>query len=83
VWVPTVSGVDVSVIYSDVDLMQLQVRASNRAFAAEVDTYVGHDAFAAAADQLKGFPLDVDDSRRLEIGPNVSLSFSTVDEDAC
>lgn len=79
VWVPQSSGIAVSVIYSDLHLMQIRMRASNRFFAAEVDTYLTHDACAKVGDQLKGFPLSSDDVRRVEIGPKIILSFSTLD----
>ena len=59
--------------------MQLQIRASNRAFSAEVDTYANHDACAAVADQLKGFPVGPGDLRKVEIGANISLTFTAVD----
>lgn len=59
--------------------MQLQIRASNRTFVAEVDTYVNHDACAKAAEQLNGFPISADDVRRIEIAPKISLTFSTID----
>lgn len=78
-WVPNVSGIVVSVIFSDLHLMQLQIRAANGAFAAEVDTYVSHDAFATVATRLKGFPVSPDETRRIEIVPKISLTISTVD----
>lgn len=73
------AGIDISVIYSDLHLMQIRMRASNRVFAAEVDTYLSHGAFATAADELRGFPKNADDVRHIEIGGKIFLKFSTVD----
>jgi hypothetical protein len=74
------TGIVVSVIYSDLHLMQLQVRASNHGFAAEVDTYVSHEEFSDVENQLKGFPDDSDDFREIGIGSKISLRLSTVDD---
>ena len=72
-------GIEIAIIYSDIHLVEIQISASNRAFAGQVTTYVGKEHLAMMAEQLKGFPSEPRDTRHLEVGPLNSFSFSTVD----
>lgn len=72
-------GIQITVIYTDQHLLQVEVKASSLAFAACVDTYVDHFRLKAVAEELRGFPRDPTDSRRVELTENVSFSFSVLD----
>lgn len=74
------SGIEIAVVYTDVDLMELQIRASNVAFAGQVNTYVNHDDTGRFSEKLKGFPVSLGDVRRIELGANAMFVFSMIDE---
>lgn len=73
------SGIEISIVYTHVHLIELQISASNVAFAAQVNTYVNHEVPTRFAKELKGFPAGVDDVRRIEVGANTNFTFSMVD----
>lgn len=73
------TGIEITVVYTDIHLMELQISASNVAFAGQVNAYVNHSDTATLSDALKGFPSGIGDVRRFELGSNASFVFSTVD----
>lgn len=74
------SGIEIAVVYTDVHLMELQISASNTAFTGQVNTYVNHSDTAKFSKALKGFPSNVGDVRRMELGANATFVFSTIDD---
>jgi hypothetical protein len=74
------TGIEIAVVYTDVHLMELQISASNVAFAGQVNTYVDHSGAAKFSEGLKGFPSKIGDVRRLELGANARFVFSTADD---
>ncbi len=74
------AGIEIVVVYSDVHLMEVQISAANTAFAGQVNTYVNHDAAEKFSVALSGFPANVDDVRRMELGANAKFAFSMIDD---
>lgn len=80
-------GIAVIYEWSDQDIIQVTVYASNGAFCGTSDVYVGHGQLSAMATELAGFPLDVNDKRSFTLGTfdpkcaggGVSMSFKCTD----
>jgi len=64
----TKPGIEISVIYNDVHLVELRVRASNGIFSGQADAYGNHGELAELANTLMGFPGSTTDVRIFEIG---------------
>lgn len=62
------TGIKFEVIWTDDDVVEVRVHASNGRFAGTADCYGGHDAISRLADAVRGFPTSSDDRRELEIG---------------
>lgn len=81
--------VGIAIIYewSDEDVIEITVYASNGAFCGTASLYVGHGRLSAMATQLAGFPRDVNDERSITLGTfdpkcaggGVSMSFKCTD----
>src|SRR5262245_7866284 len=68
-------GVEVSVVWSDQDLIEVEFRASNGRFAGVVNVYADHDALSRFTKELRGFPASVADRRPYQFG-NFDPSFA-------
>ncbi|MEZ5990062.1 MAG: hypothetical protein R3F30_13220 [Planctomycetota bacterium] len=62
------TGVKFEIIWSDDDLVEVRVHASNGRFAGTVDCYGGHDEIPRIIEAVRGFPTSSEDRRELEIG---------------
>jgi hypothetical protein len=62
------SGLSLSVVWFDDDVVELSIWASNGHFSGTVGLYDGHDVFARICDTVRGFPTSSQDRRELEIG---------------
>lgn len=62
------TGVDVSVLWADNDVVELRFSASNGRFSGVADLYVDHDALPRLAKTLRGFPALASDRRVYEFG---------------
>jgi len=61
-------GVQISVIYTDEHLIELQVVASNGVFVGQSDVYADAKALVEFAGVLRGFPESRGDTREFELG---------------
>jgi len=61
-------GIECSVRWSDNDLFELRISASNGAFAGTAEVYVAIGGLASAAARLEGFPRSPADARDLVFG---------------
>lgn len=62
------SGIKVSVLWLDDELVELSISASNRRISGEVSAYADLDVFSRIAAALAGFPANAADVRQFEIG---------------
>lgn len=62
------AGLQISVVYTDEDLVELRVTASNGVFAGQVDVYADFDALTELAEVLRDFPGGRSDERAFEVG---------------
>jgi hypothetical protein len=62
------SGLMIEAVYSDPDLVEVVVSASNRWFAGASTFYSGEEELRAAAATLKGFPSNTKDTRVVRLG---------------
>jgi hypothetical protein len=66
-----VHGIQLQVIWTDEDLVELRVHAANGSFAGTVDVYSWDEQIAKAAPSLAGFPTRSGDEREIEFGTGV------------
>jgi hypothetical protein len=62
------AGIAVTYEWGDQDVIEVTVYASNGAFCGTSRLYVGHGRLSAMANELAGFPLDVNDERSITLG---------------
>ncbi|MGD0304824.1 MAG: hypothetical protein ABSC71_08355 [Candidatus Acidiferrales bacterium] len=60
---PPFLGLEIAVLSSDLDVVELRVAAWNGAFAGLLRLYVGHGYLDELADQIAGFPTGLGDER--------------------
>ena len=58
----------IEVLYSDNDVVEMRVSASNGTFSAAADVYAGYEAAANLAKEFTGFPESNKDVRSYELG---------------
>jgi hypothetical protein len=83
----TQAGIAVTYEWSDQDVIEVTVFASNGAFCGTSRLYVGHGRLSAMATELAGFPLNVNDERSITLGTfdpkcaggGVTMSFKCTD----
>jgi len=61
-------GIEVSVVWFDDDVVELQVRAGNGRFSGETRGYASPSAAADFAAAIRGFPSSASDQRSFELG---------------
>jgi|RhiMetdeSRZDD1v2_1073273.scaffolds.fasta_scaffold132515_2 hypothetical protein len=61
-------GIEVVIVYSDEDLLELLVRGSNGVFSGEARTYTNLETPRAVAETLRGFPTSRHDVRSVQLG---------------
>ena len=61
-------GIQLTVTYHDIDMLQLSALAWNGEFGGAAKPYVGIGALKEAAAQLSGFPRDPSDTREVTLG---------------
>lgn len=61
-------GVRLTILWFDVDVMELRAFASNGAFTGTAHVYAGHGQLGAWADALNGFPSSPHDRRTVDLG---------------
>jgi hypothetical protein len=82
-----VGAIEVTMIWADVDVVEVRIRASNDRFAATAEFYETRDGLLEAARLIDGFPTTVADRRVMELGDlraqpsfgSARLSFYCVD----
>ena len=62
------SRIEISVLWFDDDLVELQVVASSDRFAGKVALYGAHDSMMQLAENISGFPSGASDTRQFELG---------------
>jgi hypothetical protein len=62
------SGIEISVICADQDLLELRVQASNEVFRGQAEVYADSETLKEFANQLRGFPASNKDCREFELG---------------
>src|ERR1700677_4932691 len=61
-------GLQLKYLWSDVDVIELRVIASNGIFSGGADLYAATGGLAEAASTLQGFPANTSDVRELQFG---------------
>ena len=61
-------GLELEIIYLDVDLVEVRIRCENGRFAGTADCYVGHSFRKDLITAVQGFPTSIEDRRRFELG---------------
>jgi hypothetical protein len=64
----TAAGIAVQYEWSDQDVIDVIVYASNGAFCGTSTVYIAHGTLSAMATELAGFPLDLNDKRAITLG---------------
>jgi hypothetical protein len=72
-YVPTkevivIKGIELTVVWSDQDVIKFRVTCSNGYFSGVASIYVGHDELPRLTEALRGFPSHLTDSRNFELG---------------
>jgi hypothetical protein len=62
------SGLKLKYLWHDLDVLEVEVSASNGSFSGASRTYVGINYLAEAAETLEGFPQNGSDVRELQFG---------------
>jgi hypothetical protein len=76
---PPFLGLEIAVLSSDLDVVELRVAAWNGAFAGLLRLYVGHGYLDELADQIAGFPTGLGDERSFALTDAIQLRFRCVD----
>ena len=63
-----VIGLLIKFLWSDIDVIEIRISASNGEFSGTADAYIGWDGLAQAASVLAGFPNSINDVRELTLG---------------
>jgi hypothetical protein len=80
-------GLKIGFLWSDYDVVEVSIHASNGAFCGTTKAYVSHGALAETASILEGFPRQISDARELVLGTldpkfaggGISMKFSCRD----
>ena len=75
-------GLIIKPIWSDVDMIEIQITASNGHFSGRTGIYISHGTLAETAELLTGFPKTTTDKRLVEFGafgPNLAKGAARLD----
>jgi len=61
-------GIEIKILWSDVDIIQFRVRCSNGCFSGETTLYDVHERLPQIHAALSGFPSNPSDQRTVELG---------------
>jgi hypothetical protein len=65
------------VVWSDYDLQEILITASNSSFSGKVNLYAGPTEISAFADLIHGFPVGLDDAREFSFGQDGLSGYGT------
>ncbi len=66
-------GIQIKIIWLDVDVLEILFNCSNNCFSGQAEIYLSHDGLSEIADKSSGFPSHPEESRDFEMGTFLCL----------